>query len=122
MNWIIKRIKSFGYAFKGIWLLFRDEANAQIHLLAIVVVVAACIYFQITKTEWALVFIAIGMVVAAEAFNSAIEKLTDSIYKDHHETAGKIKDIAAGGVLVCAIVAVIIAILVFLPYIQKLFC
>jgi len=120
MYWIIKRIKSFGYALKGIWLLFRHEANAQVHLLAIVVVTTAGLFFHISKMEWALIAIAIGMVVAAEAFNSAIEKLTDSIYKEQHETAGKIKDIAAGAVLVCAIVAVIIGCVVFLPYLATI--
>lgn len=120
MNWLLKRFKSFGYALKGIWLLFRHEANAQIHLLAIVVVTSAGLYFHISTTEWALVALAIGIVVSAEAFNSAIEKLTDSIYKDYNEKAGAIKDIAAGAVLVCAIVAVIIGCIVFLPYILNL--
>jgi diacylglycerol kinase (ATP) len=121
MNWLFKRIKSFGYAFNGIWLLFRHEANAQIHLLAIVVVTIAGAFFHISTTEWALVAFAIGIVVSAEAFNSVIEKLTDSIYKDHNEKAGVIKDIAAGAVLVCAIVAAIIGCIVFLPYIFNLF-
>lgn len=121
MNWLIKRIQSFGYAFKGIWLLFRHETNAQIHLLAIVLVISAALFFHISPVEWALVLFAIGLVVSAEGFNTAIEKLTDSIYKDHNEKAGHIKDIAAGSVLVCAIIAAIIGFIVFLPYIFNLF-
>jgi diacylglycerol kinase (ATP) len=120
MNWLQKRIRSFGYAFKGIWMLFRHEANAQIHLLAIIIVTIAGIYFHLSLIKWALVAIAIGMVISAEAFNSAIEKLTDGIYKEQNENAGKIKDIAAGAVLICAITAVVIGIIVFLPYIAKI--
>jgi diacylglycerol kinase (ATP) len=119
MKWLHSRINSFGFAFKGLWQLFRYEANAQIHLIAMVVVCFTGLYFKITPTEWALVAIAIGMVVAAEAFNSAIEKVTDSIYKEKNETAGKIKDLAAGGVLFCALIAIVIAVLVFFPYIRN---
>ncbi|HEY9122722.1 MAG TPA: diacylglycerol kinase family protein [Bacteroidales bacterium] len=113
MNWIVKRIKSFGYAFAGIYRLFRHEANAQIHLLATIVVISAGIYFQLRALEWALVCLAIGVVIAAEAFNSAIEKLTDGMYPEKHDNAMHVKDMAAGAVLIAAIAAVAIAVFVF---------
>ncbi len=123
MNWIIKRIKSFGYAFAGIYRLFRYEANAQIHLLATIVVISAGIYFQLRALEWALICLAIGMVIAAEAFNSAIEKLTDGMYPEKHDNAKHVKDMAAGAVLITAITAVAIAFFVFGRHLGlKCFC
>lgn len=59
----------------------------------------------------------IGMVIAAELFNSAIEKLVDIVSPEWNPLAGKVKDIAAGAVLVCAIVAGITGLIVFLPHI-----
>lgn len=114
-----KRVKSFSYAFKGIWLLIKHEPNAQIHLFATCVVIFAGFFFNISRFEWLFILFAIGLVLAAEAFNSSVEKLTDGIYKEQNTNAGKIKDIAAGAVLICAIIAAIIGIIVFLPYIQR---
>lgn len=119
-SYFIKRLKSFGYAFKGIYKLFRYEANAQIHLLAVFVVVSAGLFLNISTLEWCIIVLTMSVVIAAEGFNSSIEKLVDSIYKEQNPTAGTIKDIAAGAVLICAIAAVIIACLIFIPYIIKL--
>jgi diacylglycerol kinase len=112
-----KRIKSFGYAFKGLFHLFRTEAHAQIHLVVLIVVVGAGFYFHITKTEWLAVLLSIGMVISLEAINTAIERLTDLVSPDYHPLAGHAKDVAAGAVLWAAIVAVIVGFLVFWPYI-----
>ena len=116
-SYLKQRLASFKFAFNGIKLLFKNEANAKIHLLAAVVVIVAGIFFNITRIEWCIIIVTIAVVISAEGFNSAIEKLTDSIYKDRHELAGAIKDIAAGAVLICAIAAAIIGIVIFLPYI-----
>ena len=114
---IQRRIMSFKFAFKGIFLLLKNEHNAWIHLLAAVFVVLAGFYFAITKIEWMIEVLAIGLVFAAEAFNSAIEALVDKISPGYDETAGKIKDLAAGAVLIVAIVAAIAGIIIFTPYI-----
>jgi diacylglycerol kinase (ATP) len=116
-SYLIKRLTSFKFAFNGIKLLFKNEANAKIHFLATVIVIIAGIIFKIKPIEWCVIIITISVVISAEGFNSAIEKLTDSIYKDKHDIAGTIKDIAAGAVLICAIGAAIIGIVIFLPYI-----
>lgn len=57
----------------------------------------------------------IAFVMVAEAFNTAIEKLCDVVSKDHHPVIGTVKDIAAGGVLIAAISAVITGLLLFIP-------
>lgn len=117
MGELEKRIKSFGYAFKGIASLIRKEHNAWIHCTAIVLVTMGGFYFGITPTEWCIVVLCFGIVLAAEGFNTAIERLVDLVSPDFHPIAGDVKDIAAGAVLICAIVAAIIGGIIFLPYI-----
>ena len=112
---VIKRVQSFKYAFKGITHVFVQEHNMWIHLFAAVCVVFVGFYFNINAIEWGLVFFAIGMVIAAEIFNSAIEKLVDLFSTEQNEKAGLIKDIAAGAVLVCAITAALIGLIIFIP-------
>ena len=117
MNELNKRIKSFGYAFKGIASLIKKEHNAWIHCTAIVVVTLAGFYFDITPTEWCIVVICFSLVLAAEGFNTAIERLVDLVSPDYHPIAGDVKDVAAGAVLICAIAAAIVGMIVFIPYI-----
>lgn len=115
------RIRSFKYAFQGMVTLFRYEHNAWIHLSITMVVLAGGFYFQITKMEWIAVLFAIGIVLAAEAFNTAIEQIANYIQPNQDPRIGKIKDLAAGGVLITAIVAFCVGLLIFLPKIIHLF-
>ena len=116
MNELRKRIKSFGYAFKGIASLLKREHNALSHCIAIIVVTLAGLHFGITRTEWCIVCLCFGMVLAAEGFNTAIERLVDLVSPDFHPVAGDVKDVAAGAVLICAIAAAIIGMIIFIPY------
>ncbi len=112
---IPKRIKSFKFAFKGIRYLIGTQHNMWIHLTAALIVVAVGFYFSISTVEWVLVSLTIGMVFTAEAFNTAIELLVDKISPQFHPLAGRIKDVAAGAVLIAAVVAVVAGFLIFLP-------
>ena len=105
-------IKSFGYAIKGM-ILSLGERNMRIHLFAVAVVTTAGVFLGLSALEWAVIALTIGFVVSAEMINTAIEELVDLVSPDHHEQAGKIKDIAAGAVLVAAIVATIVAVYIF---------
>ena len=116
-----KRKAAFDFAFKGIYYFYKREAHAKLHLLASIIVILAGIFFKISAIEWIAIVLCIGLVFAAEAFNSALEMITDSIYKDHNPIAGKIKDIAAGAVLICAIAAVGVAFIIFIPYLKEIF-
>lgn len=120
-NGLNKRVKSFGYAFTGIFELIKSEPNARIHLAATVVAVVAGFFLKISNTEWCVVLIVIALVWAAEAFNTVIEKLTDHLFPEYHETARIVKDVSAGAVLICAIAAVAIGLIIFLPKIALLF-
>ncbi|MGY5850608.1 diacylglycerol kinase [Salegentibacter sp. F14] len=112
-----KRIRGGGYAIKGAWLLIRHEASIQVQLAIAVIVTITGIYFDITKTEWLFQFTAIGVVMAAEGLNSAIEALADFVHPDFHSKIGHIKDVAAGGVFFVALIAAIIGAFIYFPYI-----
>ena len=117
LKFITDRIKSFGPALKGLFWLFKNEGNAQFHLIATIVVALAGFYFKVTIYEWILLCFAIGLVITAEALNTAIEKTIDLLHPQKHEKAGLVKDLAAAGVLIASIFAIIVGLLVF---IQKL--
>lgn len=116
---IKNRLLSFVYAFKGIKELLK-QPNARIHLIATVIVITLGFTLKVNKTEWYVLIICIGIVLTAEAFNTAIEKLTDMVSPDWNEKAGKAKDLAAAGVLLSAIAAFIIGLLIFIPKIIAL--
>lgn len=111
-----KQLRSFGYAWNGIRSCVGKEQNLSFHLIATVIVVIAGFVLGITHTEWIAVILCIGMVIAAELFNSAIERLVDLVSPQRHPLAGQVKDIAAGAVLVCAAAAAIIGLIIFIPY------
>ena len=76
---------------------------------------------RISTSEWCIILVLIALVWATEAFNTVIEKLTDHLFHDYHETARIAKDISAGAVLVCAVVALICGLIIFLPKLFYLF-
>ena len=114
-NGFVRLIKSFGYAFKGIYDLLRLEPNSRIHLLATVCALIAGILLRISRSEWCIILIVIALVWAAEAFNTAFEKLTDHLFPEYNEKARFAKDVAAGAVLVCAMAALVCGLIIFLP-------
>ena len=117
---VSKMFKSFRFAFLGIVHLIKGENNARFHLLASLIALFLGLYFKIDKTEWIIVIFAIVMVWSAEAFNSAVEKLCDKIELKHDDAIGKIKDLAASGVLFVAIGAAVAGLIIFIPKIFKI--
>ena len=120
MGYLQKRILAFKVAFQGLYLFFKDGAHAKVHLLATFVVVLMGWYLNITKTEWMLNLVCIALVLSLEAINSALEYLVDLVSPDFHPLAKKSKDIAAAAVLIAAIFALIIGLLIFLPYLNEI--
>jgi diacylglycerol kinase len=110
-----KTVRSFGYAGKGIVTLFRAENNAKVHLLAALGAVGAGLWLGLSATEWALILTQIGLVFAAEAINTALEKLADVVTPEYHPQIGAVKDLAAGAVLVLAGVAALVGVLILGP-------
>ncbi len=112
---------AFRNAFSGLRFVITTQRNARIHLLITLVVLIAAFLFRISSVEWLIIVLAIGFVWAAEAFNTAIEKLTDLVSPGYHTLAKYAKDCAAAGVLLSAMTALIIGIFIFLPRILILF-
>lgn len=112
------RASSFGFAIKGIQKFFQEEPNARIHLLITVAVFIAAAYLRVSRTEFALLVIVMGMVWVSEIFNTAIERIMDFIYPDHDEKIETIKDLSAAAVLVSAIIAAAVGLIVFIPKIN----
>lgn len=76
-------------------------------------------FFDVSPIEWCVLAFCIGIVFSTELLNTAIELLVDAWKPDHHPTAGKIKDVAAGSVLVAAIVAAVCGGIIFVPKILE---
>ncbi len=114
------RCAGFRHAFRGLGFVIRSEANARIHLVVTLAVVSAGLYFDLTVNEWCSVSLAIGMVLAVEVLNTAIERLVDIVSPEHNAAAGRVKDIAAGATLVAAICAAVVGILIFGPHLLNL--
>lgn len=109
-------LRSFIHAGRGIWSMILTERNFKIHLLAFSLVVVAGIYLQISKFEWLIILLISAVVLSLETVNSAFERLCDLYSSDQNERIKKIKDISAGAVLIAAIISVVIAAIVFIPY------
>lgn len=111
-----KRLKSFTHASRGIGLFLKTTHNSWIQVSVFVIVVALGLYFNITNMEWVAVIFAGGLVLVCEALNTAIEIHMGLTSPGEHPFARDTKDVAAGAVLISAIVAAVIGLLVFVPY------
>ncbi|MBN2349337.1 MAG: diacylglycerol kinase family protein [Bacteroidales bacterium] len=108
-------LRFFLFAFNGIFIAVKTERNFIIHLIIAAIVILFGFIFHISSAEWGLILLAISGVLAAELFNSSIEKLVDMVSPARNENAGKIKDLAAGAVLITAIFAALIGLIIFIP-------
>lgn len=115
------RLRSVKFAIRGMWLLAttEDSIKAQLFFALIATILGFC--FDISNVEWMLQFIVIGMVLVAEALNTAVEKVADFIHPEYHEKIGFIKDIAAGAPSFAAFTSLIIAGFIYIPKIILLF-
>ncbi len=126
MKDLVALFKSFGYAFQGIFTTIKTERNMRIHISCFVYMfffLCAFDFFEITRTQFAILFIACGLVMGAELINTSIEAVVD-LHGEEHTEFGKIaKDCAAGAVLIFTIFAVLagVAIMWQPEAFQKLF-
>lgn len=117
---LINRIKSVGYAFKGAVYLIKTESSIKIQVFCALAVTVAGFYFDISKTEWLFQIVFIGLVLSLEGMNTAIEYMSDFIHPNRHDTIGKIKDIAAGAVFMAAVAAAVAALVIYIPKIAHM--
>lgn len=111
----ITRIQSFRYAFVGIWYTLKTQRNAQIHLSISLVIFILGLLLKLTLTEWAIIALTIGFVLATEMVNTVAEVAMDYLTAEFNLHVKVIKDVAAGAVLTAAITAVIVGLLILGP-------
>jgi diacylglycerol kinase (ATP) len=110
------RLRSVRFAIRGVRLMLASQHNAWVHVAATIIVIVAGLIFQLMRTDWCWIVVAIMAVWTAEALNTAFEFLCDVASPDFHPLVEKAKDVAAGAVLLSAIGSVIIGLLIFGPH------
>ena len=108
-------LRSFGFALEGISYLIRTQRSAQIEIVIGVVVIAVAAWLGISAIEWAILVLAMALVLALEALNTAIELAVTLASPQRHPLAKSAKDVAAAMVLIAAIGAVFVGIIVLGP-------
>ena len=111
------RMRSFACAIDGIVYLVRSQRNAWVHLVASIVVVAMGCALRLSAREWCWIVAAMAGVWVAEAMNTAVEILCDVVCVERHEGIGRVKDVAAGAVLMAAGFAAVIGVCVLGPHV-----
>lgn len=107
--------RSFANAFAGLWAVWRSQRNARIEIGIALAVVAVGLVLRLPPSDWAILVLTIGLVLAAECFNSAVEALVDLACPDYHALAKLAKDVSAGAVLLLSLMSVIIGLLILGP-------
>lgn len=116
----IRRLfKSFKYAFRGLFKVFHEEQNLKIQSLAGLVIILLGLYFKISRLEWIILILVIGIVILMEIVNSSIERITDVLKPRINGYVKEIKDIMAAAVMLASMIAIIVGIIIFAPYIVK---
>lgn len=98
-------LHSFRDAFRGVWLCLRSERNMRIHAAACGYVLFFALKMGLDRGELACLLLSMGLVTGAEAMNTAVERLCDFVHPGQHEDIGRVKDLAAGAVALCAVFA-----------------
>jgi len=114
-------VKSFKHAFTGVYYGLKYNQNLRIHFFVAFLVIIASIYFHVNSFEMGILGVMILLVISSEMINTAIEEMTNLITNEHRLEAKIAKDVAAGMVLVAAIGSIVVGILVFTPYVLRLF-
>lgn len=112
---INRLIKSFTYAWRGLFKVLKEEQNLKIQTFAGLVAIFFAAYFKITRLEWLSLILVIGLVLVMETVNSAVERVTDVLKPRINNYVKEIKDIMAAAVMLASLVAFIVGLLIFFP-------
>jgi undecaprenol kinase len=107
-------IRSFKYASAGIKHAFKSEQNIRIHMIIVLVVFGLAFLLDASRWEWMILLLLVGGIISLELINTAIERTMDLVTnKEIHPLAKQAKDVAAGAVLIFAVISIIIGIIIF---------
>ncbi len=111
--------KSFVYAFRGLFRIFHEEQNLKIQTFAAAIVIILGLVVKIRPIEWCILILAMSSVILMETINSAAERISDVLRPRINSYVKEIKDITAAAVMVSSLVAAIIGLIIFYPYLFK---
>ena len=114
-------IKSFQYAFQGLFHTLKYNQNFKIQIVGALLVVLASIYFKVNPFEMGILGVMILLVMCAEMINTAMEEIVNLITTNHQKEAKIAKDVAAGMVLLTFLGSLVVGVLIFFPHVIKLF-
>ena len=114
-SFVVNRLKSVKYAFKGAFLLITTESSIKIQFCIGIIMTILGFVYKLSPTEWIIQILTIALIMAIEGLNTAIEEIADFIHPEHHTKIGLIKDLAAGAVFIFAIAAAIIGCIIYFP-------
>ncbi|MDA8206879.1 MAG: diacylglycerol kinase family protein [Thermaerobacter sp.] len=106
---------AFRFAGGGVWHTLRNQRNFRVHVSVAIVVVCIGWIFNLSRVSWALIVLAMALVLGLELVNTGLEALTDLASPGYHRLAGAAKDAAAGAVLVAAAASVVLGLIVYQP-------
>jgi diacylglycerol kinase len=116
----VSLLRSFGFALEGVSYLIRTQRSAQIEIVIGAAVIAAAVWLGITAIEWSLLVLAIALVLALEALNTAIELAVTLASPERHPLAKAAKDVSAAMVLIAAIGAAVVGAVILGPRLAAL--
>jgi len=114
------RLQSMRFAFNGLSILWNEQHNSRVHLLATALVLILGLILSMSSVQWVLLLLLIAQVWVAEALNSAVEYLCDKVTLEHDPLIGKAKDVAAAGVLIASAISAIGGLILFVPLIVNM--
>src|SRR5690606_6649644 len=114
-SFLVNRLKSIRFAFNGARLLIKTESSIQIQVFIGIIMTIIGFLVGLSPTEWILQSLTIGIIIALEGINTAIEEIADFIHPEFHPKIGLIKDLAAGAVFLFAIIAIIVGCIIYFP-------
>ena len=113
-------IRSFSFSISGLKYAYKYEQSMFVHVIATICVITANIIFKVQPIEWLITVLAIGMVLAAELINTAIEAIVDMVTLEFHPLAKIAKDCGSAATFVLAVMAAIIGVVVYLPHVLEI--
>ncbi|TCI84551.1 diacylglycerol kinase [Tenacibaculum sp. M341] len=119
-GFVKRRLKGITYSFKGILILITTEDSIKAQFFIGLFITVFGFIFNISAIEWMIQLTIIGVVLVAEALNTAVEKIADFIHPEYHNKIGVIKDVAAGAAGFAAIISIIIGCIIYIPKIMNL--
>lgn len=108
-------MSGFVYAAEGLIEAVKSQFTIRFHFAATVIVIGLSFYYHLSITEWCFILLSIALVWTTELLNTALEYLTDFVSPEYNYLAGKVKDIAAGAVLIVAILSACVGLVIFIP-------